>query len=334
MNFLKHTLLITLLVLTIYLRIENYIITSAKPRLNLYEAQSPNAILTSSKAGSYLSADNVSFRFKENIILLLKNVNAEILPVQPLKVINLDDVNAFLINVSKADVFIASSTLKVIMKDNIFNYPGSPLKIKELEFPNPNSNEIKLSGSLNFVIWLEFELLGKISLDEKKERIVITAEQITALGNPYAKSLLSAVGLNLEKLLPVPEGRGIRIKANQIFVEPFSIFPPPRLSGTLQDLTIENGKLHLNLDNGKSVLVPTMPYPASKNFLYFFTGDLKFAKLFMVESSLQIYDKDESDPFDFFMDKYLLVLAKAGVVTLSEDRSVKVVMPDYDDVFK
>jgi hypothetical protein len=334
MNFLKHTLLLTLLVLTIYLRIENYIITSAKPRLNLYDTQKPISILTSSKAGSYLAADNVSFRFKENIILLLKNVNAEVIPIQPLKVINLDDVNAFLINVSKADVFIASSTLKVIMKDNIFNYPGSPLKIKELEFPNPNSNEIKLSGSLNFVIWLEFELLGKISLDEKKERIVITAEQITALGNPYAKSLLSAVGLNLEKLLPVPEGRGIRIKANQIFVEPFSIFPPPRLSGTLQDLTIENGKLHLNLDNGKSVLVPTMPYPASKNFLYFFTGDLKFAKLFMVESSLQIYDKDESDPFDFFMDKYLLVLAKAGVVTLSEDRSVKVVMPDYDDVFK
>ena len=100
-----------------------------------------------------------------------------------MKVINLDDVNAFLINVSKADVFIASSTLKVIMKDNIFNYPGSPLKIKELDFPNPNSNEIKLSGSLNFVIWLEFELLGKISLDEKKERIVITAEQITALKN-------------------------------------------------------------------------------------------------------------------------------------------------------
>lgn len=333
-NISKHFILLLLLILTIYLRIENYIITSAKPRLNLYESQKPTPILSASKAGSYLSADNVNFRFKENIILLLKNVNAELIPVYPLKVINLDDVNAFQINVSKADVFIASSTLKVIMKDNIFNYPDSPLKIKELDFPEPNSNKIRLSGSLNFVIWLEFELLGSISLDEKKEKIVITAEQITALGNSYAKSLLGAVGLNLEKLLPVPDGRGIKIKSNQIFVEPFSIFPPPKLSGTLQSLSIENGKLHLSLDNGKSVLVPTMPYPASKNFLYFFTGDLKFAKLFMVESSLQIYDKDESDPFDFFMEKYLLVLAKAGIVTVAEDRALKVVMPDYDDVFK
>lgn len=330
----KHFVLLVLLGLTIYFRIENYIITSAKPRLSLYESHKPAPILSASKAGSFLAADNVNFRFTENIILLLKNLNAELLPVKPLKVINLDDVNAFQINVSKADVFIASSTLKVIMRDSIFNYPDSPLKIKELDFPNQNSNQIRLSGNLNFVIWLEFELVGTISLDEKKEKIVITAEQITALGNPYAKSLLGAVGLNLEKLLPVPDGRGIKIQSNHIFVEPFSIFPPPKLSGTLKSLTIESGKMHLSLDNGKSVLVPTMPYPASKNFLYFFTGDLKFAKLFMIESSLQIYDKDESDPFDFFMEKYLLVLARAGIVTVGQDRSLKVLMPDYDDVFK
>lgn len=332
-SLLKNFILLLLLGFTVFLRIENYIITSAKPRLNLYETQKPNPIQSSSKVGSFLSADNVSFRFKENIILLLKNLQAEIIPVEPLKVVNLDDVNAFKIQVVKADVTIDSSTLKVIMRDNIFNYTDSPLKLKELEFPEKNVDKIKLTGTLHFFIWLDFELNGKISLDEKKEKIVITAEEIHALGNSYAKSLLGAVGLNLEKLLPIPEGRGLVVKGNQIFVEPFAIFPPPKLSGTISNLQILDHKLFLSLDNGKSLLVPQMPNPNSKNFLYFFTGDLKFAKLFMVESSLQIYDKDKSDPFDFFMERYLTVLAKAGIVTVGQDRSLKVVMPDYNDAF-
>lgn len=332
-NITKNLLLLILLTVTIYLRIENYIIGSIRPRLNLYETQKPKPVQTSSKVGSFLVADNVSFRCKENIILLLKNLQAEIIPVEPLRVVNLDDVNAFKIQVIKADVTIESSTLKVIMRDNIFNYPDSPLKLKELEFPEKNADKIKLTGTLKFFIWLDFELNGKISLDDKKEKIVITAEEIHALGNSYAKSLLGAVGLNLEKLLPIPDGRGLTIKNNQIFVEPFAIFPPPKLGGTVSNLEVRDYKLSLSLDNGKSLVVPTMPNPNSKNFLYFFTGDLKFAKLFMVESSLQIYDKDESDPFDFFMERYLLVLAKAGIVTVGQDRSLKVVMPDYNDVF-
>lgn len=339
MNLLEkissHFLLFSLLCLVIYFRIENYIITSIpKEKLNLYEEKKPEPILRSTRLGSYLSADNVNFRFKENIILFLKNVNAQVNPTYPLTVSNLDDVYSFAINVNKADVYIESSTLKTIFKDYIFNYPNSPLKLKEIEFPEKNENKVKMTGSLNFVIWIDFELLGKISLDEKKEKIVITAEEMTALGTPYAKSLLSAVGLNLEKLLPIPTGRGIKIQMNHIIIDPFAIFPPPKLSGTVQSLDIESKKLHLALDNGKSVVVPTLPFPNSKNYLYFFKGELKFAKLFMIDSSLQIYDKDESDPFDFFMERYLLVLAKAGIVTVGQDRSLKVSMPDYDDEFK
>lgn len=330
----KPFLLFLLLCFTIYLRIENFIITTARERINLYETQEPVKVQRSTRIGSYLVANNVSFRFKENIILLLNNVNGELIPANEMTYTNLDDVNAFQINVNKADVYIESSTLNVIFRDYIFNYPDSPLKLKNVEFPSEPGNKVKMTGSLNFFVWLDFELYGNLSLNENKEKIVISAEQLKALGSPYAKSLLSAVGLNLEKLLPIPSGRGIKVTANKILIDPFSIFPPPKLSGTVQGLEIENGKLHLSIDNGKSVLVPRLPLPFSKNYLYFFRGELKFAKLFMFDSSLQIYDQDESDPFDFFMEKYLLVLAKAGAVTVGEDRALKVVLPDYNDVFK
>ena len=63
-------------------------------------------------------------------------------------------------------------------------------------------------------------------------------------------------------------------------------------------------------------------------------GDLKFAEAFYGLRVLYRFTTKMSQTHLIFYGKYLLVLAKAGIVTVAEDRALKVVMPDYDDVFK
>jgi hypothetical protein len=291
---------------------------------------------TSSRRGTYLEARNVYFRFKKNISLELPFLHAELVPKGNLSILNFDDVNSFIINIKKGEAFASKEVLEVIFKENVFNFEGSPLKIGNLEIP-PQSigeNKIKLTGEIDFLIWLEFEMEGKVSLDPANNTIVITAEKVTALGNSYAKTLLGAVGLNLEKLLPLPKDRGILMKENQIIVYPFQIFPPPAMAGDIAAVGIKDGKLHLTLGTGEKLNLPKPPVPNATNYLYLHKGDVKFGKLFMVDANLQMIDKDPSDYLDFYMEDYFRTLTIGGTALVLPDQSLKVIMPDYGDLFK
>ena len=326
-------IILTLLVAIILLCLQFFIMLKEKNKLSLFEEHSAKPIQLTSRKGTYLSLDNVNFRFAEKVPILLKNVNADLIPTGKTNIVNFDDVNSFIISLFKADAYIEATTLEVIFKDYIFNYPDSVLKLETIKFINEKENKIFLNGNLKFIIWLEFELIGVISYNKEKQVIQIKAEEIRAVGTSYAKSLLATVGLDLEKLLPIPEGRGITVKSNYIYIKPFAIFPPPKLEGTILSVDVQGSKLHIAIDNGKSIIVPPKPIPNAKNYLFLFKGDMKFGKLFMVDTYLQMVDKDESDVFDFYLEKYFSVLAKAGSATLGQDKSLKVIMPDYNDTF-
>lgn len=327
-------IIILLVVSNIIFAIQYSIIKEEKKKLELFKQESVKPIQQKSRIGTYLSLDNVNFRFAEKVPVLLKNVNADLIPQSKSGVVNFDDPNSFIISIFKADAYIKAETLEVIFKDYIFNYPDSVLKLDKIKFINEKENKIFLNGQLKFLIWLDFEMEGTLSYSSEKKQILIAADKITAVGLSSAKSLLAIVALNLEKLLPVPEGRGILIKDNTIYISPFAIFPPPKMEGEIKFVNLEKNQLHIFMDNGNSVPVPPRPIPKAKNYLFLFKGDMKFGKLFMVDTYLQMVDTDEKDEFDFFLEKYFRVLADFGTATLGRDKSVKVTMPDYDDTVK
>lgn len=334
---MKKFLLIIIFILAvtnILLAIQFLILKEEKKKLELFNEKQSKPIQQKSRTGTYLSLDNVNFRFAENVPVLLKNVNADLIPQNKSGVVNFDDPNSFIISIFKADAYIKAETLEVIFKEYIFNYPESVLKLDRIKFIDEKNNKIFLNGSLKFIIWLDFELEGTLSFSKEKKQILIAADKITALGIGGAKSLLGLVALNLEKLLPIPDGRGVTVKDNTIYVSPFAIFPPPKMEGEVQFINLENNFLHIFMDNGKSVPVPPRPIPKSKNYLFLFKGDMKFGKLFMVDTYLQMVDTDETDIFDFYLKEYFRILSDHGTATLGRDKSVKVTMPDYNDTIK
>jgi hypothetical protein len=175
---------------------------------------------------------------------------------------------------------------------------------------------------------------AKVELDKEKQFIKIIAKELKALGLPYTKELLSIIGLNLEKLIPIPPNTGIFIKENSIYLEPFKVLPPPKLDGYIEELKFVNNSIVLNLNSEYQFKIPQLPVPQSKNFIYLFKGEMKFGKLIMVDTDLQLYDKEETDPFDFYLIDYFRVLTLYSKIAMTPNSAIKVEMPDYNDVIQ
>jgi hypothetical protein len=327
---------ITIGILTIVctiLGIHNYIYQKRTEVIPLSSNQKSDPVPTFTRKGTHLSLKNVYFRFKKNVILDLPDLTGELVPKGNSSIVNFDDVNSFSIHVKNGIAYADSEVLKVLFKDYVFNYEDSPVKLESIQFPDQKLGEnlISMKGELKFIYWLGFELKGKIGLDPNKNTIVIATEEIKAVGTSYAKNLLATIGLNLQKLIPIPAGRGVEIINNQIIVHPFVVFPPPKLSGIFEEISVKNGKLFLKLSSPEQIQFPPLPEPNAKNYLFLYKGELKFGKLLMVDSRLQMIDKDPSDSFDFYVEEYFQTLSNGGSAIILPDKSVKVIMPDYSD---
>jgi hypothetical protein len=69
----------------------------------------------------------------------------------------------------------------------------------------------------------------------------------------------------------------------------------------------------------------------SKNHIYWRGGGLRFGKLTMTETDLELVDEDPSDPFDFSADHWNDQLV-AGYSKNTPNRGLKAHVPDYNDL--
>lgn len=293
---------------------------------------------TKSRNGTYMKLSNLHFRLTDEINMQVKELVGEAIPKTKNGIVNFDDVNSFRIDILSGEAFVRIGVMEHIFNNYVFNYDGSPLKNMKMEFIDDEDNgkpikKLRLTGDMKLVLWIGFEMVGKMYLDREKTLMVIEAERIKSLGNPYTKTLLDTVGLNMEKLLPVPSGRGITMNGNKIIVEPFKIFPPPQIGGFISDMRIQSDGLQLFFSSKTKVNFPPLPVKDVKNYLYLYQGDVKFGKLMMVDARLQMVDQSQKNDFDFYLKKYQIPLGY-GYSKIMGDGSVVAYIPDYRDVAK
>lgn len=307
-----------------------------KEEIPLKLGKNPLNFKNRSRQGTYMLLKNLNFRLTDEIDLKVYHLIGEAIPKKPYALVNFDDVNQFVIDILEADVFLETRILEHIFNNIVFNYAGSPLKnlkMKFIQVDGQKERRLLLSGDMKLVMWIGFEMTGKMTLDKDNVLFVIEAEKIKSLGNPMTKTLLDIVGLNLEKLLPVPSGRGITMKGNQIIVEPFTIFPPPQIGGYISEMELLENGIRLKFDNEFKVKFPDLPEPKVKNYLFLYQGDVKFGKLRMVDTRLQMIDLDPKDDFDFYLKKYFVPLVK-GYSKIKSDASVVAYIPDFNDAIR
>jgi hypothetical protein len=135
-------------------------------------------------------------------------------------------------------------------------------------------------------------------------------------------------GVSLQGLIKLHPGYGARIETDDFILDPTGIFPPPRMRGRLTAIRLEPGGIAQTFGGMDSSASLPRPDSAAVNYMYFRGGTLRFGKLTMTDTDLEILDDNPADPFDFSLDDYNAQLV-AGYNKNTEGHGLIVHMPDF-----
>ena len=68
-----------------------------------------------------------------------------------------------------------------------------------------------------------------------------------------------------------------------------------------------------------------------RGYIAFRGGTLRFGKLTMTDTDLQLIDDDPEDPFEFFLERYADQLV-AGYSKTTKDKGLRTYLPDFGDL--
>ena len=289
-------------------------------------------IAGASTPGAYMNLKNVRFFWTEDLFIETDSMSAKAVPLPPNSAVDFDNVDAYRLEIMNGQADRALPTLQFILNKIVFSYNGSPLRnLKIAASPETGGSagrKLVIQGELSFVFWLSFEMIADLKLDAEKNVLYIDSEGVTALGMPFAGDLLSSIGLDLEALVPVPKASPLQLTGNRMIVDPYRLFPAPHFSGQLTRVGLELDRVTLTFSDPRRIQFPALPVPESKSGLYIYQGDVKFGKLRMIDTRLQMVDTDPSDRFDFFARNYHQQLIRSDI-RIGMDRSVVARVPDY-----
>jgi hypothetical protein len=280
---------------------------------------------------TWLEMKNVNLRVANDAVVGVRNLRGEVLPTRRGTSALLDSTTSFSIRITSGSVAIESADLSVILNRFVFGYKGSPLKNLRVR---TSGTELVQSGVMHKGVDLKFEITASISLtDSGLIRLHPTKTRVLGVNGA---SLLHALGLHLDDLLDLSKSAAARVKGDDIYLDPGKILPPPAIVGRLQSVRVEGNALvqefaHLPDDSVFSRYARADS--AAPNYLFFRGGRLRFGRLEMRDTQLQILDLDPSDPFDLFLAQYNKQLV-AGYSRNRPNLALQAFFPDYTDLGK
>ena len=241
----------------------------------------------------------------------------------------LDDARSFRIRVTRGTTRMNGDDLASLLNSVVFAYKGAPLRKLTARM---EGNAVVLSGTMHKGIDLPFSITATPTL-EPDGRVRMHPTRTRILGINGA-ALMKALGLKLDDLLDLKKSRGAVVDGNDILLEPTEILPPPAIEARLESIQVVGNELVQTfvttpLDSIFERYV--RPDSAQPNFVYFRGGRLRFGKLEMIDTDLQIVDADQHDPFDLYLAKYNRQLV-AGTSRNLETYGLRVEMPDFADL--
>jgi hypothetical protein len=140
---------------------------------------------------------------------------------------------------------------------------------------------------------------------------------------------MKVLGIEMDDLVKMEPGHGVTVDENDFILDPQQMLPPPRLRGKVTAVRIEGTEVVQTFGTGPAGVLS--PRPISPNHIYWRGGDLRFGKLTMRDTDLELIDQDPSDPFDFSVARYNDMLV-AGYSKNTPRLGLQTHMPDYDDL--
>jgi hypothetical protein len=278
---------------------------------------------------TWIEMKNVNLRVASDAVVGIRQLRGEVIPARRGESAFLDSTSSFSIRITSGTVALTSADLGIILNRFVFGYKGSPLRNLRVRM---SGAQLVQSGVMRKGVDLKFEITSTLSLTDSG-LIRLHPTKVRVLG-VNGQSLLNALGLELDDLLDLSKSAAARVKGDDIYLDPTKILPPPAIDGRLASVRVEGDALvqeFVTLPEDSVFARYARADSAAPNYMFFRGGNLRFGRLEMRDTQLQILDLDPSDPFDLFLAEYNKQLV-AGYSRNSPNLSLRAFFPDYGDL--
>ena len=278
---------------------------------------------------TWLEMKNVHLRVADNAVVGVRQLRGEVIPTERGGSALLDSTGSFSIRITSGTVALASADLGVILNRFVFGYKGSPLRKLRVR---TSGDQLVQTGIMHKGVDLKFEITSALSLTDSGW-IRLRPTKVRVLG-VNGQALLHALGLKLDDMLDLSGSAAARVKGDDIYLDPTKILPPPAISGRLASVRVDGDALvqeFVRLPDDSVFSGYARADSVAPNYLFFRGGRLRFGRLEMRDTELQILDLDPSDPFDLFLAEYNKQLV-AGYSRNRTNLSLQAFFPDYTDL--
>lgn len=265
---------------------------------------------------------DVLFRVDPVVVLEIRTLAGKLVPTREGEAPYFDDPTSFALAIDGAEIALSPESLAGIMNRHVFAYDGAPMSDLRVEI---RDGMVYQEGTLNKAGGIPFSMLGKISATPSGD-IQLEPEEMHAADLPV-ENLMDFFGIELAEVVNADEARGLRIEEDTIVLDPERLLPPPAIRGRVSAVRVEPNRIVqvFGSGSGDAGLEPPVP---DRGHMFFSGNVLRFGKLTMNGTDLEIADADPSDPFEFYLEEYQKQLTAGYSKTLS-DKGLVSYMPDY-----
>lgn len=240
---------------------------------------------------------NVDLLFTQDISLGVRSLRGQLQRTKPGVPVTFDDSNSFVVNADSAEIVMTSASLTALMNEYVFGHKDAPIKNITT---NLEGDRLIQKGTVHKGVDVPFQLEASLSVNPDG-RVRVHADKIKAEHLPI-KGLLHLLGADLEKLIHENPGRGVEVQGDDLILDPSALTPPPHIHGRVTRVSVGNNGIVLTFDSGRRT-APLDPPLRTGAYIYHHGGVLRFGKLTMTESDLEIVG-DRPGVFTFFQREY------------------------------
>lgn len=298
---------------------------ASEPAAPAKEKPAPGKRDTATSEPVEIQMKNVNFRLARDIALEVRSLRGRLQRTNPATPVTFDDAASFKVTIDSAEVAMTAASLSALLNSYVLAYPGAPIKNVEVSFKD---GRILEKGTMHKGVDVAFEIEGSLSTNADGN-VRMHAEKIRSAHIPV-KGLLHLFGEDLSKLVNRNAGRGMTIAGDDIILDLRAATPPPHLEGRITRVGIEKGKIVQFFDSGRRPLAPLKPPFQSGAYIYHRGGVVRFGKLTMTDTDLEIVG-DRPGLFDFFQREYLKQLV-AGYSKTTPAKGLVAHMANYSSL--
>jgi hypothetical protein len=268
---------------------------------------------------------NVDLHITDDITLEIAHLDGRFVGTSRSGIPYLDDPGTYEVVVDSARIVLDMASLNALLNEHVLGHGRS--NVEDLHVATDDKGRLVQKGEIDKGLDIPFKVKGAVEATSDG-RIRVHAKSVRGFGLPV-KPLMKLFSVEMDDMLKVEPGHGVWVDDNDLILDPQLMLPPPHIRGKVTEVHVEGDTLVQTLGTGAPH--PLRPAAVSANHIYWRGGSLKFGKLTMANTDLELVDMDPKDPFDFSARRWNDQLI-AGFSKNTPSRGLKAHMPDFADL--